>query len=126
MKITIETNKADEFVLDSTSADKDTNATIQKMDRDELFKALKGEVEFRMRLTRESESTKDQVVKELVNKFKAAIVASLKLKDNGARQAEIDKARDADLALCDMGYTPMTTHGLNVVAVPYDKIVWAD
>lgn len=53
MKITIETNKADEIVLVSASADNDTNAMIQKMDRGELFKALKGEVEFRMRLTRE-------------------------------------------------------------------------
>ena len=53
MKITIETNRADDIVLVSASADGDTNATMQKMDRDELFKALKGEVEFRMRLTRE-------------------------------------------------------------------------
>lgn len=54
MKITIETEATDEIVLVSAGANNDTNATIQKMDRDELFKALKGEVEFRIRQSREN------------------------------------------------------------------------
>ena len=53
MKITIEMNKADEIALVSASADKDMSATIQKMERGELFKALKCEIEFRMRLASE-------------------------------------------------------------------------
>lgn len=52
MKITIETDKADEIVLVSASADK--SAMIQKTERGELFKALKGEIEFRIRLAREN------------------------------------------------------------------------
>lgn len=54
MKITIETESADEIVLVSTGAEKDRAEAIQRTDRRELFKALKGEVEFRIRLAREN------------------------------------------------------------------------
>lgn len=52
MKITIETEAADEIVLVSTSAKK--AEAILRTDRRGLFKALKGEVEFRIRLAREN------------------------------------------------------------------------
>ena len=53
MKITIETEATDELVLVSAGAEKDRAEAIRRTDQRELFKALKGEVEFRMRLTRE-------------------------------------------------------------------------
>lgn len=54
MKITIETESADEIVLVSTGAEKDRAEAILRTDRRGLFEALKGEVEFRMRLASES------------------------------------------------------------------------
>lgn len=54
MKITIETEAADGIVLVSTGAEKDRAEAIRRTDRRELFKALKGEVEFRIRLAREN------------------------------------------------------------------------
>lgn len=54
MKITIETESADEIVLVSTGAEKDRAESILRMDRRGLFEALKGEVEFRIRLAREN------------------------------------------------------------------------
>ena len=53
MKITIETEAADELVLVSTGAENDRAEAIRRTDRRELFKALKGEVEFRIRLARD-------------------------------------------------------------------------
>lgn len=54
MKITIETESADEIVLVSTGAEKDRAEAILRTDRRGLFEALKGEVEFRIRLAREN------------------------------------------------------------------------
>lgn len=54
MKITIETESTDEIVLVSAGAEKDRAEAIRRTDRRELFKALKGEVEFRIRLAREN------------------------------------------------------------------------
>ena len=54
MKITIETEATDEIVLVSAGAEKDRAEAILRTDRRELFKALKGEVEFRIRLAREN------------------------------------------------------------------------
>lgn len=53
MKITIETEAADELVLVSEGADKDRAEAIKQVDRRALFQALKGEVEFRIRLDSE-------------------------------------------------------------------------
>lgn len=54
MKITIETEATDEIVLVSTGAEKDRAEAIRRTDRRGLFKALKGEVEFRIRQSREN------------------------------------------------------------------------
>lgn len=54
MKITIETESEDEIVLVSAGAEKDRAEAIRRTDRRELFEALKGEVEFRIRLEREN------------------------------------------------------------------------
>lgn len=54
MKITIETEATDEIVLVSTGAEKDRTEAIQRTDRRGLFEALKGEVEFRIRQSREN------------------------------------------------------------------------
>jgi hypothetical protein len=54
MKITIETEAADELVLVSTGAENDRAEAIRRTDRRELFEALKGEVEFRIRQSREN------------------------------------------------------------------------
>lgn len=54
MKITIETETSDEIVLVSTGAEKDREEAILRTDRRGLFEALKGEVEFRIRLEREN------------------------------------------------------------------------
>lgn len=54
MKITIETEAADEIVLVSAGAEKDRAEAIRRTDQRELFKALKGEVEFRIRQSREN------------------------------------------------------------------------
>lgn len=54
MKITIETESADEIVLVSTGAEKDRAEAILRTDRRGLFEALKCEVEFRIRLAREN------------------------------------------------------------------------
>ena len=54
MKITIETEATDEIVLVSAGAEKDRTEAILRTDQRELFKALKGEVEFRIRLAREN------------------------------------------------------------------------
>lgn len=53
MKITIETEAADELVLNWTGADKDRAEAIKQVDRRALFQALKGEVEFRIDWDRE-------------------------------------------------------------------------
>lgn len=53
MKITIETEAADELVLNWTGAEKDRADAIKQVDRRALFQALKGEVEFRIDLERE-------------------------------------------------------------------------
>lgn len=50
VKITIETEAADELVLDTTGADKDRAEAVRLTDRRVLFQALKSEVEFRIRL----------------------------------------------------------------------------
>lgn len=55
MRITIETEAADELVLDTTGADRDRAEAIRRTDRRIFFNALKHEAEFRIRLEQELE-----------------------------------------------------------------------
>ena len=60
MKITIETEAADELVLNWTGADKDRAEAIRRMDMRIFFEALKGETESCIRHELERRSAAEQ------------------------------------------------------------------
>lgn len=64
MRITVETASADMLVLNMSGADKDRAEAIRRTDRRVLFMALKGEVEFRIRLEQDSGTAAERQTKE--------------------------------------------------------------